>query len=256
VIKVKVDENSIKSILKELMDKENIQIEDAVKTLKEATKAYMTMRDEYLQSGEIKKAKDIYPKVAAMYNQIADKMSSLEQRESLEALANFWARSGETEMFIEPSLPLKPPKVVKPTTAPKTMNIYDTLITKPERHKALMIGNRPVMSFARRRVTQGIAHKGIIGKGYVIKKAQSGIKEKTSDIMKERYLEEDIDDINKRIFVLANERMRTHSFIEKGAMDKSRLKIIKKNYEEPEPPYKGINKIKELAEYDIMRTYR
>ena len=87
MIKVKVDENSIESILKELMDKENVQIEDAVKTLKEATKAYMTMRDEYLQSGEIKKAKDIYPKVAAMYNQIADKMSSLEQRESLEALA-------------------------------------------------------------------------------------------------------------------------------------------------------------------------
>lgn len=250
---MKEDENTIKSILNKLKDKEDIKIEDAVKTLKQTTKAYMTMRDEYLQSGEIKKAKDIYPKVAAMYNQIADKMSSLEQRESLEALANFWARSGETEMFIEPSLPLKPPKVVKPTTAPKTMNIYSR-ITKPERHKPLMIGNRPVMSLVLRSVTQGIEPKGIIGKGYDIKKAQSGIKEKISDIIKERYLEEDIDDINKRVFVPANERIRT--IIEKGAMDKSRLEFIKKNYEEPEPPYKGINKIKELADYDTMRTYR
>ncbi len=238
MIKVKVDENSIKSILKKLMDKENIQIADAVKTLKEATKAYMTMRDEYLQSGEIEKAKDIYPKVAAMYNQIADKMSSLEQRESLEALANFWARSGETEMFIEPSLPLKPPKVVKPTTAPKTMNIYDTRITKPERPKTpLMIGNRSVGSFALRSVTQGIEPKWIIWKEHGIKKAQLGYNKRK---LKRRSRN-----------ILANERMRTHLFIEKGTMDKSRLEFIKKNYEEPEPPYKGINKIKEL-DYDVI----
>lgn len=256
MIKVEVDENSIKSILKKQMDEENIQIEDAVKTLKEATKAYMTMRDEYLQSGEIKKAKDIYPKVAAMYNQIADKMSSLEQRESLEALANFWARSGETEMFIEPSLPLKPPKIVKPTTAPKTMNIYDSRITKPERHKPLMIGNRPVTSFVLRSVTQGIEPKRIIGKEHGIKKAQFGYNKRKLKRRSRKHLKKNIDDINKRVFILANGRMRTHLFIEKGAMDKSRLEFIKKNYEEPEPPYKGINKIKELADYDTMRTYR
>ena len=85
---------------------EQTDIKTAVEYLREAGKEFLKERGKYLHSKDLKNAKKIHDGLAIVYYEVAGKIKEEgTEKESLETFAYYWLRSGETESFIEPTLP-------------------------------------------------------------------------------------------------------------------------------------------------------
>lgn len=130
--------------LNELMKKNRIETKEAVNYLREVSRIYTAVRGEHLRKKELRDAKRIHDKLANIYLKVANKVSDEEVKQSLETFAFYWLRSGETEIFIEPSLPkqvheatkklperstLEEPMPVLPTVA---MRLHDSEVSNSE----------------------------------------------------------------------------------------------------------------------------
>lgn len=91
--------------LNKLEKKDNVETEEAIVFLKKVSKVYLIIRGAHLHKKERKEAKAIHDELADIYLKIAKKLSDEEVKQSLNTFAFYWLRSGETEAFIEPSLP-------------------------------------------------------------------------------------------------------------------------------------------------------
>ena len=105
-------ENKIKNRLIELTKRDEIEVQEAVDFLREVSREYIAKRGEYLRNKQLKDAKVVHDELGTIYSMVARKMLDEDVKKSLEDFVNYWYRSGETEIFIEPSLPKK---MVKPT---------------------------------------------------------------------------------------------------------------------------------------------
>lgn len=105
-------ENKIKNRLIELTKRDEIEVQEAVDFLREVSREYLAKRGEYLRNKQLKDAKVVHDELGKIYSMVARKISDEDVKKSLEEFVNYWYRSGETEIFIEPSLPKK---MVKPT---------------------------------------------------------------------------------------------------------------------------------------------
>jgi len=90
----------VEGVLK-LVDQEGAQITDlVVEALYEGTIRCQSIKDEYLQKDDVKKAMEVYTKIAGMYDQIAYKIQNKKHREILRMMADFWTQSGEIELAL------------------------------------------------------------------------------------------------------------------------------------------------------------
>lgn len=105
-------ENKIKNRLIELTKRDEIEVQEAVDFLREVSGEYIAKRGEYLRNKQLKDAKVVHDELGKIYLMVAHKILDEDAKKSLEEFVNYWYRSGETEIFIEPSLPKK---TVKPT---------------------------------------------------------------------------------------------------------------------------------------------
>lgn len=137
-------EDKIKYELNELMKKDRIETKEAVDYLRKVSRINIAARGEHLRKKELRDAKTINDELADIYLKVANKVSDEEVKQSLETFAFYWLRSGETEIFIEPSLPkqvheatkklperstLEEPMPVLPTVA---MKLHYSEVSKPE----------------------------------------------------------------------------------------------------------------------------
>ncbi|RLJ02128.1 MAG: hypothetical protein DRP10_02275 [Candidatus Aenigmatarchaeota archaeon] len=87
----------VEGVLK-LVDQEGAQITDlVVEALYEGTIRCKSIKDEYLQKDDVKKAMEVYTKIARMYNQIADRIQDAKQCEILRMISDFWIQSRNIE---------------------------------------------------------------------------------------------------------------------------------------------------------------
>jgi hypothetical protein len=106
-------EDKIKYELNELMKKDSIETKEAVDYLRKVSRKYIDERNKLLRRKQRKDAKAIHDELAYIYSKVANKVSNEEVRRSLKNFVFYWLRSGETEIFIEPSLPKLAHKATK-----------------------------------------------------------------------------------------------------------------------------------------------
>lgn len=98
-------EDEIKYELNELMKKDSIETKEAVDYLRKVSRKYIDERNNLLRRKQRRDAKAIHDELAYIYSKVASKVSNEEVQRSLKKFVFYWLRSGETEIFIEPSLP-------------------------------------------------------------------------------------------------------------------------------------------------------
>ena len=91
--------------LKKLMKKDEIETKEALDYLKNISEQYIEDRGKLLADLKLVEAKAIHDELGNIYLMVANKIKNDEIKKSLIYFANLWLRSGETEIFIEPSLP-------------------------------------------------------------------------------------------------------------------------------------------------------
>ena len=119
-------ENRSRAELKELMEKDKIETKEALNYLEDASENYIEERGKLLVNQKLKEAKATHNELGEIYRMVANKITNDEIKESLLNFADWWVKNGETEIFIEPSLPKsrhettqKPPEPVFSIEEPK-----------------------------------------------------------------------------------------------------------------------------------------
>jgi len=98
-------ENKSRTELKKLMKKDEIETKEALDYLKNTSEQYIEDRGKLLADLKLVEAKAIHDELGNIYLMVANKIKNDEIKKSLISFTNWWSRSGETEIFIEPSLP-------------------------------------------------------------------------------------------------------------------------------------------------------
>lgn len=111
-------QNKSRTELKKLMKKDEIETKEALDYLKNISEQYIEDRGKLLADLKLVEAKAIHDELGNIYLMVANKIKNDEIKKSLIYFANLWLRSGETEMFIEPSLPKQVHKTTKKPPEP------------------------------------------------------------------------------------------------------------------------------------------
>ena len=120
----KVDE-IIRKVL-EVVDQEGTKINERVaRALKKGTMDCKSIKDKYLQKGDVKKAMIVYKNIAEMYNQIADKIQDKKHREILRMMADFWTQSREIESKLSAELSFPSEKPSKKSSVKSKPKLID-----------------------------------------------------------------------------------------------------------------------------------
>ena len=98
-------ENRSRAELRELMEKDKIETKEALNYLKDASENYIEEQGKLLVNQKLKEAKATHNELGEIYRMVANKITNDEIKESLLNFGDWWVRNGETEIFIEPSLP-------------------------------------------------------------------------------------------------------------------------------------------------------
>ena len=122
-------ENKIKNRLIELTKRDEIEVQEAVDFLREVSGEYLAKRGEYLRNKQLKDAKVVHDELGKIYSMVARKILDEDVKKSLEEFVNYWYRSGETEIFIEPSLPKKMVKPTEKSPIIQTTAVSGTVVT-------------------------------------------------------------------------------------------------------------------------------
>ena len=119
-------QNKSRTELKKLMKKDEIKPREALDFLKSISGQYIEDREKLLVDQKLVDAKATHNELGEIYQMVANKIKNDEIKKSLINFANLWSRSGENEIFIEPSLPKrvhettqKPPEPVSSEEEPK-----------------------------------------------------------------------------------------------------------------------------------------
>jgi hypothetical protein len=99
------------SELKTLLNKTEIGAPEAEIFLRKVSEICIKERDEYLRKKDLANAKKAHDELAKIYLKLADKVSDEKIKKSLVSFADYWLRSGETEIFIEPSNQAEMPSI-------------------------------------------------------------------------------------------------------------------------------------------------
>jgi len=119
-------QNKSRIEFKKLMKKDELKPREALDFLKSISEQYIEDRGKLLADQKLVDAKATHNELSEIYQMVANKIKNDEIKKSLIYFANLWLRSGETEIFIEPSLPKqvhettkKPPEPVFSIEEPK-----------------------------------------------------------------------------------------------------------------------------------------
>lgn len=98
-------QNKSRIKFKKLMKKDEIEPREALDFLKSISGQYIEDRGKLLVDQKLVDAKATHNELGEIYQMVANKIKNDEIKKSLINFADLWSRNGETEIFIEPSLP-------------------------------------------------------------------------------------------------------------------------------------------------------